>query len=141
MKRAARVAAAVGLLATTTLTMTSAEAATNPYTPQGLCGSGYRVIDQARSYDYVTVYLLYNSGNGYNCVVALKGSTTAGAYDPMDTWLEVKNGSYGHNAGSKNYYAGPVRRYARGRCVMWGGYVSRWGRWYGAERRAWEHCG
>jgi hypothetical protein len=141
MRRVARWAVAGGLAATVALSATAASAATNPYTPQRLCGSGYAVIDQGSSSSYVTVYLLYNSGNGYNCVVALKGTATAGVYHPMDAYLEVKNGSYGHSAGSKNYYAGPVRRYARARCVLWGGYVSVSGRWYGHERRAWEHCG
>jgi hypothetical protein len=141
MKRAVRMGATVGLVATLLLTATSAAAAPNPYTPKGLCGSGYAVIDQASSSTYVTVYLLYNSSNGYNCVVALKGSLTAGTYHTMDAWLEVKNGSYGHSPGSKKYYAGPIRRYARARCVLWGGWVSVSGRWYGAERRAWEHCG
>lgn len=141
MKPVARLTAAAGLVAALALTGTADATGRNPYSPQRLCGAGYAVIGQSSTSPYVTVYLLYNKGSGYKCVVALKGTVTAGSYHPMDVWLEVKNGSFGHNAGSKNYYAGPVRRYARGRCVLWGGYVSVSGKWYGADRRAWELCG
>lgn len=48
-----------------------AQAAANPYTPEGVCGSGYRVID-SRPLEHRTltntggrVYLLYNGSNGY----------------------------------------------------------------------------
>ncbi|WP_199561924.1 spore-associated protein [Micromonospora deserti] len=118
--------------------------AANPYSPQGVCGSGYSVIDSApisTSKLWATVYLLYNSGNGNNCVVTIKQADIGTAtYTEAKLQIEGSSTVY-RDGGSYSYYAGPVRRYAAGKCVRWGGVASdRAGQsfsiWSG-----WEHCG
>ena len=81
-----------------------------------------------------TIYLLYNSRDGKNCVVTMADNTTNWEY--MYAGLAVAGGQYNRDAGKYNVYAGPVYVYARDRCVSFsGGYkgdswVSDWG-----------HCG
>lgn len=94
----------------------------NPYTPGEVCGSGYSVIDQA-SVTGGTVYLMYNSGNSYNCVVTLK-STNLGAATAVSAFLEPQGGSRTTDSGNYGYYAGPVRKSAPSTCVKWGGSVG-----------------
>jgi Peptidase family M23 len=106
----------------------------NPYTPQEVCGSGYGVVDQA-GLTGGTVYLLYNSGNGNNCVATLK-STNLGAATAVSAFLEPQGGSRTTDSGNFTYYAGPVRKAAPGVCVKWGGSVG--GSTYTSP---FEHCG
>jgi hypothetical protein len=106
----------------------------NPYTPQEVCGSGYSVIDSA-ALTGGRVYLLYNSGNGYNCVVTLK-STNIGTPSSVSAFLEPQGASRTTDSGSYSYYAGPVRRYAANTCVRWGGSVGS-----SSYTSPFEHCG
>ncbi len=106
----------------------------NPYTPVEVCGSGYSVIDRA-GLTGGTVYLLYNSGNGYNCVVTLK-STNLGRATAVSAFLEPQGASRTTDSGSYGYYAGPVRRSAPGTCVRWGGSVGS-----SSYTSPFEHCG
>ncbi|GAA3144074.1 M23 family metallopeptidase [Nonomuraea roseoviolacea] len=106
----------------------------NPYTPEGVCGSGYAVIDSAALTGGRT-YLLYNSGNGYNCVVTLKTSNL-GTASAVSAFLEPQNESRTTDSGSYDYYAGPVRRDAAGQCVRWGGSVGS-----SSYTSGFEHCG
>jgi hypothetical protein len=106
----------------------------NPYTPGEVCGSGYGVIDQA-NVTGGTVYLLYNSGNGNNCVTTLK-STSLGTASPVAAFLEPQGGTRTTDSGSFAYYAGPVRKAAPGVCVKWGGSVGSSG-----YTSPFEHCG
>ncbi|MEO3746255.1 protein kinase [Plantactinospora sp. B5E13] len=97
----------------------------NPYTATEACGSGYQVIDSATLTGpdggvRGRVYLLYNSGNGYNCAVTLK-TTSVGSKTPVATYLEVQGRARSTDSGSFDYYAGPVRAKASGVCVRWGG--------------------
>jgi peptidase M23-like protein len=108
--------------------------ASNPYTPQEVCGSGYGVVDQA-GVTGGTVYLLYNSGNGNNCVATMK-STSLGTPSAVSAFLEPQGGTRTTDSGSFTYYAGPVRRTAPGTCVKWGGSVG--GSTYTSP---FEHCG
>jgi murein DD-endopeptidase MepM/ murein hydrolase activator NlpD len=94
----------------------------NPYSPEEVCGSGYGVIDSA-SLVGGSVHLLYNSGNGYNCVATLK-STNLGAATAMSAFLEPEGSARTTDQGSYSYYAGPVRKHAPGVCVRWGGSVG-----------------
>ncbi|WP_406105213.1 protein kinase domain-containing protein [Micromonospora globbae] len=110
----------------------------NPYTATQVCGSGYQVIDQATLSSggrrTGRVYLLYNAGNGYNCVVTLK-DTAVGTATAASAFLEVKGQSRKTDSGSFDYYAGPVRASAAGTCVRWGGSTG------GASyTSAFEHC-
>jgi hypothetical protein len=106
----------------------------NPYTPQEVCGSGYGVVDQA-ALTGGTVYLLYNSGNGNNCVTTLK-STSLGTASSVSSFLEPQGGSRVTDSGSFDYYAGPVRKAAPGTCVKWGGSVGS-----SSYTSPFEHCG
>ncbi|MFF3672223.1 M23 family metallopeptidase [Microtetraspora malaysiensis] len=92
----------------------------NPYTPEQVCGSGYTVIDSAALGSAGTVYLLYNSSNGYNCVTTLK-RTSLGTNTATSAYLEVQGKSRVTDSGNFGYYAGPVRASAAGTCVKWGG--------------------
>jgi hypothetical protein len=106
-----------------------AQAATNPYTPTGLCGSGYSVVDSeplnslATGGVLATVYVLHKSG-GWECVVTLKSSATAGGTNWIKasvendyTWKKYTN------SGNFKYYAGPVKVETSGayECANWGG--------------------
>ncbi|MCK2218693.1 M23 family metallopeptidase [Actinomadura sp. ATCC 31491] len=106
----------------------------NPYTAEEVCGSGYAVIDSAALTGGRT-YLLYNSGNGYNCVVTLK-STNLGSASAVSAFLEPQGESRTTDSGSYAYYAGPVRRDAAGQCVRWGGSVGS-----SSYTSGFEHCG
>jgi hypothetical protein len=106
---------------------------TNPYTPQRLCGGGYRVVDR-HGLGEARVYLLYNSKAGANCVVTMVPKSSGKV--PLSTSLVVKGGDRGSRSGAYPFYAGPIRLPARGRCVMWGG-SSRTARW----TSGWSHCG
>jgi hypothetical protein len=106
----------------------------NPYTPQEVCGSGYSVIDQA-ALTGGTVYLLYNSGNGYNCVTTLK-STNLGTPSAVSSFLEPQGGTRTTDSGNFAYYAGPVAKHAPNVCVRWGGSVGS-----SSYTSPFEHCG
>ncbi|KGN39492.1 M23 family metallopeptidase [Knoellia subterranea] len=108
--------------------------ASNPYTPAKVCGSGYAVIDSAAIGTKGRTYLLYNSGNGNNCVVTLKSSGFTAS--SMTAFLEVQGQSRVTDSGSYTYYAGPVRKAAPGTCVKWGGAITGTG-----YTSPFEHCG
>lgn len=106
----------------------------NPYTPEEVCGSGYAVIDSAALTGGRT-YLLYNSGNGYNCVTTLK-TTNVGTASSMSAFLEPQGEARATDSGSYGYYAGPVSRSASGQCVRWGGSIGS-----SSYTSPFEHCG
>ncbi|MEU7829686.1 MULTISPECIES: M23 family metallopeptidase [unclassified Nonomuraea] len=105
----------------------------NPYTAEEVCGSGYSVIDSAALTGGRT-YLLYNSGNGYNCVATLK-TTSLGTASAVSAFLEPEGESRSTDSGSYDYYAGPVKRSAPGKCVKWGGSVGS-----SSYTSGFEHC-
>ena len=102
-------------------------------TPEKVCGSGYAVIDSA-TLTGGRAYLLYNSGNGSNCVVTLK--TKVGSASSMAAFLEPQGQSRTTDSGSYTSYAGPVKRSAPGQCVKWGGSNGS-----SAYTSPFEHCG
>ncbi|TQF02481.1 CHAP domain-containing protein [Kitasatospora acidiphila] len=112
---------------------TPSPATGNPYTAGQVCGSGYTVTD-SHALGNATVYLLYNSATGNNCVTTL-ADNPSGAVS-MNATLAVQGGSSGSNPGSFTYYAGPVVENAPTACVMWGG-------GYGTTSwtSPWSHCG
>ncbi len=107
----------------------------NPYTPKEVCGSNYSVINSHGLGGKGRVYLLYNSGNGYNCVVTLK-RTKVGTPSSTSAFLEPQGGSRATDSGQFSYYAGPVKKHAPGTCVKWGGSVG--GQSYTSP---FQHCG
>ncbi|WP_285488793.1 M23 family metallopeptidase [Amycolatopsis taiwanensis] len=105
----------------------------NPYTPTQVCGSGYSVID-SQALTGGTVYLLFNSANGYNCVTTIK-STSIGTASPVSAHLQVQGSTVVTDSGSFAYYAGPVSRAAGSTCVQWGGSVGS-----SSYTSPYEHC-
>ncbi|MEV0386511.1 M23 family metallopeptidase [Nonomuraea sp. NPDC050643] len=106
----------------------------NPNTAEEVCGSGYAVIDSAALTGGRT-YLLYNSGNGYNCVATLK-TTNLNSSSAASAFLEPKGENRTTDSGSYQYYAGPVKRDAAGQCVKWGGSIGS-----STYTSGFEHCG
>ncbi|WP_245775054.1 M23 family metallopeptidase [Nonomuraea wenchangensis] len=113
----------------------SCSGSTNPHTPEEVCGAGYKVIDSAALGTAGTVYLLYNSGNGYNCVATLK-KTSLGTATATSAYLEVQGKARVTDSGNFAYYAGPVRAAAADKCVKWGGKAGS-----SAYDSPFEHCG
>jgi len=107
----------------------------NPYTAGEVCGSGYSQINQHALGTVGAVFLMYNSSNGYNCVVTLK-YTSVGTASSVSTSLQVEGGTMTTDSGSFSYYAGPIRKSAANDCVKWGGSVgsTTW-------LSGWSHCG
>ncbi|MEV0352183.1 peptidoglycan recognition family protein [Nonomuraea sp. NPDC050680] len=108
---------------------------TNPYTPEKVCGTGYKVIDSQALGTSGTVYLLYNSTNANNCVATLK-KTSLGKASAASAFLEVSGKTRITDSGSFTYYAGPVRAAADNKCVKWGGKVGT-----ASYESPSEHCG
>lgn len=107
----------------------------NPYTPTQVCGSGYKVINSHALGDAGRVYLLYNSNNGYNCVVTLK-TRNVGTPTQTTAFLEPQGSNRTTDSGNFSYYAGPVKRYAAGTCVRWGGSTGGY-----SYTSPFQHCG
>ncbi|WP_329082204.1 MULTISPECIES: M23 family metallopeptidase [unclassified Streptosporangium] len=116
-------------------TLTACGGSTNPHTPQEVCGSGYDVVDSAALGSAGTVYLLYNTANGNNCVTTIK-RTSLGTATATTAYLEVQGKTRITDTGNFAYYAGPVRAAAPGTCVKWGGKAG--GSTYDSP---FEHCG
>jgi hypothetical protein len=108
----------------------------NPYTATEICGDGYSVIDQAALGTAGRVYLLYNTGNGKNCVATIKQTGIGSATGTTTAYLEVKDRARITDSGAYGYYAGPVRAAAENTCVKWGGAVG--SNTYDSPS---EHCG
>ncbi|MFB7270934.1 spore-associated protein A [Streptomyces sp. NPDC056244] len=106
----------------------SAQAAYN-----GVCGSGYGVVNWADIGRQGTVYLTYNAANGKNCVVTIRKTSGSPVY--MFAYIGVP--ATGEGAGDGDYYtsyAGPVYAYGRGLCVDWAGAISNQEVWtYGSN--------
>lgn len=86
-------------------------------TYNGVCGSGYTVIDHADIVDG-TVFLTYN--NGTNCVVTVRNES--GQPRRMFASVSISGSSQIHqDVGNYTTYAGPVYVYAPHQCIDWGG--------------------
>jgi murein DD-endopeptidase MepM/ murein hydrolase activator NlpD len=117
------------------ITSTNACSGSNPYTPGEVCGSGYTPINSRALGTAATIYLMYNSSNGHNCVVTIK-HTNVGTPTAVSATLQVQGQTAVTDSGSFSYYAGPIRRAAPGTCVKWGGSVGSTS-WVSD----WSHCG
>jgi hypothetical protein len=108
-------------------------AKTNPFTPASLCGGGFHEIDR-HGLGAATAYLLYNDGDGANCVVTMVPKSN-GDRPAMTASLAVKDGGQNSRSATNPFYAGPVRLPAKGQCVRWGG-SSPTDTW----TSGWTHC-
>ncbi|MFI6600781.1 N-acetylmuramoyl-L-alanine amidase [Nonomuraea sp. NPDC050536] len=107
----------------------------NPYSAEQVCGSGFKVIDSQGLGTAATVYLLYNSTSGENCVATLKQSSL-GTATATSAFLEPEGGTRLTDSGNFTYYAGPVKTSAPGKCVKWGGSAGS-----SSYESPFEHCG
>ncbi|MCC8479437.1 spore-associated protein A [Streptomyces globisporus] len=89
----------------------------------GVCGSGYAVVNSAQIGTKGTVFLTYNSATGKNCVVTIRNKpgkavhmTASLGFASPTTWVT--------DTGNFTTYAGPVHLDARGLCVTWRGEIS-----------------
>ncbi|WP_367129288.1 hypothetical protein [Saccharothrix sp. HUAS TT1] len=104
-----------------------ANADTNPYTPEEVCGTGYRVIDSRpatwNGKAYGGVYLMYKSG-GYNCVATIKWTAIGTPTDTMaGLYRDSENSSLNLiDQGDYKYYA-VVRGYAP-HCIKYAGWTG-----------------
>ncbi|WP_205697944.1 hypothetical protein [Conexibacter sp. SYSU D00693] len=106
-------------------TAPAAHAAANPYTPKGVCGSSYRVLQQhdlkgPKGGVLGTVYLMWSGATKKNCAVTIKRRSVG-----IPSWTEAsiakKGGNYKAQDGFFKYYAGPLYVHAPGTCVIFGG--------------------
>lgn len=106
-----------------------AGAATNPYTPVGVCGAGFKVIQQHNITGPAggvlgTAYLLWDGRSKRNCAVTIKRRAIG-----IATFTEVGLSKVGAGArymtdgtlDGYKYYAGPLYVKAPGQCVIFGG--------------------
>ncbi|MBB2742493.1 UNVERIFIED_ORG: hypothetical protein FHR35_002315 [Microbispora rosea subsp. rosea] len=108
--------------------------ARNPYSPAQVCGSGF-YVQHSSPLAAGTVYQLYNASTGENCVVTIK-TADVGKATPVSATLEVQGGGMKTDSGNYEYYAGPVKLQAKGKCVRYSGRVGSAG-----ASSDWGNCG
>ncbi len=112
-------------------------------TPAEACGNNYHEIDH-QDLKGAVIHLLYNGST--DCVVTTKTSNLG-----KETWvgamIGLAKGSVAHSDyGNFDYYAGPVRLTAPGKCIVWEGAVGT-GRdsatdvWVSPQTGPRAHCG
>ncbi|MBK6046512.1 spore-associated protein A [Streptomyces sp. MBT55] len=136
IRRAAAIGAAVTATACAAVALAPAAVAAEPTAQRataapkaaaaqynGVCGSGYAVVNSAQIGTKGTVFLTYNSATGKNCVVTVRNkpgkavhmTASLGFASPTTTVTDT---------GYFTTYAGPVYLDARGLCVTWRGEIS-----------------
>ncbi|WP_282204904.1 spore-associated protein [Kitasatospora fiedleri] len=120
LKRAALTTAVTALAATgVAVTPSVAQAATY----NGVCGSGYGVIDTLPLLDG-TVFLTYNSSNGYNCVVTVRNHPSSYLLEMEASIKKSGTTQWKQDLDFYTTYAGPVYLYAPGTCIDWQGGIN-----------------
>ncbi|WP_406341737.1 spore-associated protein A [Streptomyces sp. NBC_01578] len=131
----------------------TADAAASAASPTAVCGAdgySYSVVASSSvkfSSGTVagTVYLMYSSGNGKNCVVTVKTSYK-GTATFTTAQLIIQNGNTYVDQGNYTSYAGPVRGSAAGKCVKYWGSINtgpdgQAGANASGGRMSWGNCG
>jgi hypothetical protein len=129
---AAASAIAASAIAASVANAGPAQAATNPYTAAGVCGSSYHELEH-HSISGAVIYLMWNGAD--NCVATIKTSNI-GKKTETEAILEVQSprGFYADDD-SYAYYA-VIAEHAAGSCIKWGGMTTQiW------ESAVWDHCG
>ncbi|WP_169789060.1 serine/threonine protein kinase [Nonomuraea candida] len=101
---------------------TSAAPVRNPHTPTSVCGPGFSV-QRSSPFSGGVTYQLWNNSTGQNCAVTIK-TADVGKSTPVGVTLDVQGGGSASDNGSFEYYAGPVKLAAKGKCVKVSGYVG-----------------
>ncbi|TMR07582.1 hypothetical protein ETD86_51515 [Nonomuraea turkmeniaca] len=107
----------------------------NPYTATQVCGGGF-VVQRSSSFTGGTTYQLWNNSTSQNCVVTLKSGPDVGKSTPVSATLEVQGGGGKTDSGNFEYYAGPVKLPAKGKCVRYAGSAGS-----GSTSAGWANCG
>ncbi|GAB2916196.1 protein kinase [Nonomuraea fastidiosa] len=105
----------------------------NPYTATQVCGSGFSV-QRSISFSGGVTYQLWNNSTGQNCAVTIK-TADVGKSTPTGVTLEAQGGGTQSDNGNFEYYAGPVKVSAKGKCVRISGYVGS-----GRSSSDWANC-
>lgn len=95
-------------------------APTQKYTATEVCGGGF-YVQRSQSFYGGTTYQLYNSGTGENCVVTLKSGPDVGKATSVSATIEVQGAGSKTDSGNYEWYAGPVKMPAKGKCVRFAG--------------------
>ncbi|GAA4619975.1 spore-associated protein A [Actinoallomurus vinaceus] len=106
--------------------------------PIAACGGGkYHVVGhhdfKKKGKKVATTFLLYNGKT--NCVITWKAHPDKKYVSAGIAKYGDKNWTWQH--GHFSTYAGPVKRSARGACIVWGGDYDHSRRW----TLKWGHCG
>jgi hypothetical protein len=99
-----------------------------------VCGSGFS-IQRTSPFVGGTTYQLWNNSTSQNCVVTMK-SADVGKSSPVSATLEVQGGGSKTDSGSYEYYAGPVKLSAKGKCVRFSGSAGSQ-----STSQGWANCG
>ncbi|MGI5283948.1 protein kinase domain-containing protein [Nonomuraea polychroma] len=91
----------------------------NPYSPVQVCGPGFSV-QRSQAFASGETFQLYNVGTGENCVVTMK-TTNVGRPTNVSATLEVQGVGSRTDSGVYEFYAGPVKLRAKGKCVRFSG--------------------
>jgi hypothetical protein len=120
---------ALATVATLLVVAAPAAAAGNPYTPTGLCGAGFGIIDHhdlrgPKGGLLGTTYLLWDGRSQRNCAVMIK-RRAIGTPTFAEVSLAKKGGNYMADSSlDYRYYAGPLYVKAPHTCVTFGGRMS-----------------
>ncbi|MGC0311949.1 spore-associated protein [Kitasatospora acidiphila] len=137
IKRAAVTLGATSLVTAAFLTTPANAVSNDKYGAAALCGSGYQPLDAITVLNSSTVYLSYNGA--WDCVVTMHNSGTWGDPTPeTSAWVDTTPNppASQSDSGDYSYYAGPVKVYAPGQCIYWGG-----GDYWGHYSEGPNHCG
>jgi GH24 family phage-related lysozyme (muramidase) len=97
-------------------------AASNPYTPQRVCGAGFTETVAVRDLGgKAKLYLMHSPTARANCAVTIK-TTKVGTRSSTETWLMVNSGTWMHDKGDYEFYAGPVKGASTASCAYAGGH-------------------
>jgi hypothetical protein len=102
---------------------------TAPAPYNGVCGTGYKVVNSAPVGTVGMAYLTWNATTGLNCVVEIRN--VPGTPVPMSLGIandEIRNNN---DDGDYSFYAGPLYEPGRATCMNWWGNIgpagfSRW---------------
>ncbi|MGP4096143.1 hypothetical protein [Nonomuraea sp. KM90] len=92
-------------------------------------------MQRSKAFPGGETFQLYNSGTGENCVVTMK-TTDVGKPTRVSATLEVQGGPGSTQSGNYDFYAGPVKLPAKGKCVRFSGSVGSSG-----TDANWSNCG
>ncbi|MFD7705809.1 spore-associated protein A [Streptomyces sp. NPDC059785] len=102
----------------------------------GVCGTGYTVIDSTPVEDKGTVYVTYNKSTGKNCAVTVRNAPGEPVRMAITLGIDAGRGApYVMDNDVYTTYAGPVYLDARGECILWLGSID------GALGSGHGHCG